>query len=126
MAPDAPDFGSPPFAALRGASRFRPACVRHSFVQALGAGGADRAGFLHHLRQDHVFLHPCAAWSETWGGPDYRRVCETFAGLFEGAAAARLGSDPQAAARWPSLARTFETASRPEAGFWSLGAAPAA
>lgn len=224
------DFGSPLFAALRAESRWWPAYVRHPFVEALGAGSADRAGFLNYLRQDYVFLihftrawayaaaktdrvaelraavsvadalinhelalhvgvcaaagideaaleateeaaenlaytrfvldaglrgdfldllaalapcvlgygeigarlraetegrrdgHPYAAWIETYGGADYRDVCDTFAGLLEGAAAARLGPDPRRSARWPALARTFDTAVRLEAGFWALGA----
>ncbi len=62
---DAPDYGSPLFAALRDAAA-EPwaAYVRHPFVAGLGDGSLPRACFLHYLRQDYVFLvHFSRAWA---------------------------------------------------------------
>ena len=59
----APDYGRA-FALWRAAAPDWQAYTRHPFVEALGRGDLPRAGFLHYLRQDYVFLiHFARAWA---------------------------------------------------------------
>ncbi|MEM1383551.1 MAG: thiaminase II [Pseudomonadota bacterium] len=61
---NAPDFGSPVFAAWRAAAPEWQAYTRHQFVQGLGDGSLPRESFLHYLVQDYVFLvHFARAWA---------------------------------------------------------------
>lgn len=67
---------------------------------------------------------PYAEWIATYGGADNQALCAEVGALIDGAAARRLGSDPQASPRWEGLCRTFGTATRLEAGFWDMGLSP--
>jgi thiaminase (transcriptional activator TenA) len=64
---------------------------------------------------------PYADWIGTYGGAAYQDTCREVGGLIDAAAARRLGPRPEAAARWPRLCARFTTATRLEAGFWSMG-----
>ncbi|MEM6637293.1 MAG: thiaminase II [Pseudomonadota bacterium] len=66
---------------------------------------------------------PYGDWIETYGGADYQGTCEDVGALIDSAVAARLGPEPQKSPRWAALCRTFNTATRLEAGFWDMGLA---
>jgi thiaminase/transcriptional activator TenA len=60
--------------------------------------------------------NPYASWIEAYAGPEYlEAVAAAIAALDE------LGERKGAAARYPSLLRTFRTATRLEADFWGIG-----
>lgn len=60
--------------------------------------------------------NPYRAWIEMYADPDYRAVARAQVELLD-----RLGDRRGAAARFPDLLRTFDAASRLEAGFWDMG-----
>lgn len=60
-------------------------------------------------------------WIDTYAGSDYQALCRSVGRLLDRAAAARLGTTPEASPRWAGLCRTFRTATRLEAGFWDMG-----
>ncbi len=60
--------------------------------------------------------NPYTAWIDMYGGDEYQDVVRAFLAHFDAQFAAR-GS----AARYPSLKKTFEAATRLEAGFWQMG-----
>ena len=64
---------------------------------------------------------PYRAWIETYAGEDYQGVARAALDQLDRVAAKRIGPTPEASGRWSSLARTFRTATRLEAGFWDMG-----
>ncbi|QND53595.1 TenA family protein [Phyllobacterium sp. 628] len=60
-------------------------------------------------------------WIDTYAGKDYQDTCHAVGRLIESSTRARLGSSPQASARWKTLNRHFRVATRLEVGFWSMG-----
>ncbi len=68
--------------------------------------------------------NPYRDWIEMYAGAEYREVARGAARQLDRIAAARLGADVAASPRWPGLARTFQTATRLEIGFWDMGLAP--
>lgn len=60
--------------------------------------------------------NPYAAWIDMYSGEEYQDVVRAFLAQFDAQFAAR-GS----AARYPSLKKTFEAATRLEADFWQMG-----
>lgn len=60
--------------------------------------------------------NPYRDWIEMYADPEYRKVAAAQVALLD-RLAARRGGD----ARFPDLLRTFEAASRLEAGFWDMG-----
>lgn len=60
--------------------------------------------------------NPYLAWIEMYGGDEYQGVARAFLAQFDAQFAAR-GSE----ARYPSLKKTFEAATRLEADFWQMG-----
>ena len=65
--------------------------------------------------------HPYREWIETYAGPEYQAVCADVGALLEDVAKRLVGSEPTTSPRWPDLLSTFESASRLEAAFWSMG-----
>lgn len=61
-----------------------------------------------------------ADWIATYGGAEYQALCRDTAALIDGAVAARLGPQPTALPRWRELQDRFSTATRLEAGFWTV------
>lgn len=68
--------------------------------------------------------NPYREWIETYSGEDYLGVARAAIEQLDRVAARRLGSE--AGGRWASLAKTFQTATRLEIGFWDMGLSPAA
>ena len=66
---------------------------------------------------------PFADWIATYAGEDYQRPCRDVGALIDTAVARRLGPAPRESPRWPRLRDRFETATRLEIGFWSMGLA---
>lgn len=64
---------------------------------------------------------PYQEWIDTYAGPAYQDMCHTVGKLFDQAALDRIGPDFENSPRWPKLCAIFATASRLEAGFWSMG-----
>lgn len=64
---------------------------------------------------------PYQEWINAYAGADYQEMCHTVGKLFDQAAKDRIGEDFEKSPRWPKLCRIFATASRLEAGFWSMG-----
>jgi len=60
-------------------------------------------------------------WIDCYASTDYVGACHAVAELIEQVALAKLGTDPQASPRWTALCRSFNTATRLEADFWSMG-----
>lgn len=65
--------------------------------------------------------NPYRDWIAMYGGDDYGAVAESARAQLDRVAARRLGTNAQAAPRWPTLRRIFTTATRLEAGFWDMG-----
>lgn len=61
-----------------------------------------------------------ADWIATYGSDDYQSLCRQTAALIDGAIARRLGDKPETLPRWRELSGRFATATRLEAGFWTL------
>ncbi len=70
--------------------------------------------------------NPYRDWIEAYSGAEYREVAEAAAAQLERVADRRLGDRPADSPRWASLARTFQTATRLEIGFWDMGLTPPA
>jgi thiaminase (transcriptional activator TenA) len=68
--------------------------------------------------------HPYADWIATYAGDDYQNVCQEKEALLQSVFARLIGGQPEYAQRWPDLLKTFDTAGRLEAGFWSMGLRP--
>lgn len=60
-------------------------------------------------------------WIETYAGVEYQTVCKNVGTLLENVASRFMGPDLLNSPRWPELLKIFETASRLEANFWSMG-----
>ena len=60
--------------------------------------------------------NPYAPWIEAYAGPDYREAVATAIDTLEA-----LGQRRGAEARYPSLLKTFRTATLLEADFWGIG-----
>lgn len=60
--------------------------------------------------------NPYRAWIEMYADPEYRAVAQAQVALLDRLSAARGGE-----ARFADLTRTFDAASRLEAGFWEMG-----
>jgi len=65
-------------------------------------------------------------WIEAYAGDDYQELARNAVVQLDRVAAKRIGAAPQESGRWPSLAKTFDRATRLEIGFWEMGLAPAA
>ncbi len=70
--------------------------------------------------------NPYRDWIEVYGGSEYQEVATAAQAQLERVAQDRLGTEPAASPRWPSLAATFGSATRLEVGFWDMGLAPPA
>lgn len=68
--------------------------------------------------------NPYREWIEAYGGVEYQEVAEAAGKQLDRVARNRLGADPTRSPRWGSLSRTFQTATRLEAGFWTMGLTP--
>ena len=64
---------------------------------------------------------PYRDWIETYASDEYQDLCATVGTMIDGALTHRLGEDPSASPRWARLQDRFTTATRLEAGFWSMG-----
>jgi len=60
--------------------------------------------------------NPYRAWMEMYAAPEYRQVAAAQVALLD-----RLSQTRGGEARFDALTRTFEAASRLEAGFWEMG-----
>lgn len=60
-------------------------------------------------------------WIGAYAGCAYQELCASVGALIDRAAAARLGDAPTASPRWRLLSERFATATRLEAGFWTMG-----
>jgi thiaminase/transcriptional activator TenA len=65
--------------------------------------------------------NPYVSWIEMYAGEEYGEVVTTAVRQLERVARERLGDDPSASPRWPSLLRDFEKACWLEADFWQMG-----
>jgi thiaminase/transcriptional activator TenA len=65
--------------------------------------------------------HPYKKWIETYSGSDYQTVCVDVGALLENVVKRLIGPEAMRSSRWPDLLHTFESASRLEAAFWSMG-----
>ena len=70
------------------------------------------------LADPHTVLkgNPYAPWIEAYAGPEYREAVATAIATLEA-----LGQRRGAEARYPSLLKTFRTATLLEAAFWGIG-----
>ena len=68
--------------------------------------------------------NPYRDWIEMYGGAEYQTIAAAALMQLDRVAARRLGGDPARSPRWESLAQTFRTATRLEAGFWDMGLSP--
>ncbi|CAM3053587.1 thiaminase (transcriptional activator TenA) [Paracoccus aminovorans] len=66
---------------------------------------------------------PYRDWIDTYAGADYQEACRQAGALVDGALRKRLGEGFDESPRWAVLTDRFATATRLEAGFWSLGTA---
>ena len=64
---------------------------------------------------------PYHAWIETYAGEEYQGVCASVGEMIDKAVARRIGADVHSSPRWAALQTRFDTATRLEAGFWSMG-----
>lgn len=64
---------------------------------------------------------PYADWIATYSGTDYQRTCREVGALIDAAVDRRLGPAPEESPRWSRLCGRFETATRLEVDFWSMG-----
>lgn len=62
-----------------------------------------------------------ADWITTYSGEAYQQGCRQVGELIDNAILRRLGPAPRDTPRWSALALRFETATRLEAGFWTMG-----
>lgn len=65
--------------------------------------------------------HPYGDWIKTYADPEYQSLCSMIGEVYEKVAARTIGPDPKSSPRWASLLNTYETASRLETAFWSMG-----
>jgi thiaminase/transcriptional activator TenA len=79
-------------------------------------GYAEIAGALLADPATRLEGNPYRPWIEMYADPEYRTVAANQIALLDRLDAARGG-----AARFKDLTRTFEAASRLEAGFWQMG-----
>ena len=64
--------------------------------------------------------NPYTEWIETYASDTYQQVCTEVGELIDAALARRIGTDFTDSPRWERLTERFTTASRLEAGFWSM------
>ena len=64
---------------------------------------------------------PYADWIATYSGADYQGACREVGALIDAAVARRIGPEPESNPRWARLTDRFETATRLEVDFWSMG-----
>lgn len=64
---------------------------------------------------------PYREWIESYAGEGYQEVARAAVAQLDRVARRRIGADPEASGRWPSLAQTFTAATRLEVGFWDMG-----
>ena len=60
-------------------------------------------------------------WIDTYAGQEYQQLCRDVGAMVDAALARRIGSDFEAAPRWPNLVERFTMATRLEVGFWQMG-----
>ena len=60
-------------------------------------------------------------WIDAYAAEEYTGACRAVAELIEQVVLAKLGTDPRASPRWPALCQRFNTATRLEVDFWSMG-----
>jgi thiaminase/transcriptional activator TenA len=63
-------------------------------------------------------------WIGNYAGDEYQEVCASVGALIDSAVQRRIGSQPEASPRWPTLCERFRTATRLEVGFWDMGLRP--
>ncbi len=64
---------------------------------------------------------PYKPWIDTYAGDAYQGVCASVGGMIDAGVARRVGPDAEKSTRWAALQARFDTATRLEAGFWSMG-----
>ena len=64
---------------------------------------------------------PYQAWIDTYAGPEYQGACQATGAMLDDAVLRRLGPDYRSLPRWQALQKRFDTATRLEVGFWSMG-----
>ena len=64
--------------------------------------------------------NPYTEWIQTYASDAYQQVCTEVGELIDSALTRRIGTDFTASPRWERLTERFVTASRLEAGFWSM------
>jgi thiaminase/transcriptional activator TenA len=64
--------------------------------------------------------NPYAEWIETYASESYQQVCREVGELIDAALERRIGVHFADSPRWERLTERFMTASRLEAGFWSM------
>lgn len=65
--------------------------------------------------------NPYRSWIELYGGEEFQNVSINAVKQIDRVGAQRLGRDPTASPRWPSLVEIFRTATRLETDFWQMG-----
>ena len=60
-------------------------------------------------------------WIDTYHGEEYQSVCIAVAELIDQVAQSKIGPKYKASPRWTDLCQRFETATRLETDFWSMG-----
>lgn len=63
-------------------------------------------------------------WVEMYAGDEYQTVARDAVAQLDRVAARRIGGEPAASPRWPSLVNTFRVATKLEADFWTMGLNP--
>jgi len=64
---------------------------------------------------------PYANWIAAYSGAEYQDACREVGALIDAAVARRIGPEPESNPRWARLTDRFETATRLEVDFWSMG-----
>ena len=64
---------------------------------------------------------PYREWISTYASTEYQDAMVSVGEMIDNAATRRLGLDLKESARWPQLQARFETATKLEIAFWSMG-----
>jgi thiaminase/transcriptional activator TenA len=64
--------------------------------------------------------NPYREWIETYASDDYQQVCSEVGSLIDAALERRIGTGFTDSPRWGRLTEKFMTATKLEAGFWSM------
>ena len=85
-------------------------------------GYAEIGAWIATDRETRLDGNPYKAWIEMYAGEDFQDAAKASRQQLDRLGAERgLGGDPTTSSRWPSIARTFRTATQLEIGFWDMG-----